>query len=223
MTLTHLMTHATSQSSVKLNFLTLTLKFHTMYLFFCYLLPAWLIQPITMCVYCGSVGRVGHLVIGRSPVRIPAPSSCMSKCPWARYWTPSCSWWAVVAVINVCMCVWMGNCGMYCMYIMQTIYINFYREHSCNRWHTVFSRCYFQINRPDISSSIKHYTCIYMLWITTLDGDLIHLLGHRLTSAEIQPKLAVSQRSPCWVELLYKRQHSAWNKHLRDVRPDHHV
>ena len=25
-------------------------------------------------------------------VQIPAPPKCMSKCPWARYWTPNCSW-----------------------------------------------------------------------------------------------------------------------------------
>ena len=27
--------------------------------------------------------------------RIPAPPGCMSKCPWARYLTPNCSWCAV--------------------------------------------------------------------------------------------------------------------------------
>ena len=48
-----------------------------------------------MCV----AGRAGLLVIGRSLVQISALGraelSCMSKWPWARYWTPNCSWCAV--------------------------------------------------------------------------------------------------------------------------------
>ena len=41
-----------------------------------------------------SVGRAGRLVIGRSLILIPAELSCMSKCPWAKYWPPNCSWCA---------------------------------------------------------------------------------------------------------------------------------
>ena len=67
---------------------------------------------------CGSVGRVGR-VIGRSPVRIPAPPSCIS---WARYWTPNCSWWAVGALhgslchqcMNVCLNGWMWHSALSC-------------------------------------------------------------------------------------------------------------
>ena len=41
-------------------------------------------------VACGSGGRP---MIERSAVRIPAPPVHMSKCPWARHWTPNCSRW----------------------------------------------------------------------------------------------------------------------------------
>lgn len=32
-------------------------------------------------------------VMGRLLVRIPGSLGCMSKHPWARYWTLTCSWW----------------------------------------------------------------------------------------------------------------------------------
>ena len=69
------------------------------------------------CGGCGPMGRVGHLVIGRSPVRIPAPPTCMLKCPWARYWTPklllTSSWrlaWQPSSSVYECV----YECGMYC-------------------------------------------------------------------------------------------------------------
>ncbi len=40
-----------------------------------------------------SVGRAGRPPIRMSVVRSPAPPVRMSKCPWARFWTPKCSWW----------------------------------------------------------------------------------------------------------------------------------
>ena len=52
-----------------------------------------------------SRGGAGCLVIERALVRIPGSPSCMSKCPWARYWTPNCSCWATSAIG-----VWMGEC-----------------------------------------------------------------------------------------------------------------
>ncbi len=41
---------------------------------------------------CGSGGGAGHLLIRRSVVRSLTPV-CMLKCPWERYWSPSCSQW----------------------------------------------------------------------------------------------------------------------------------
>ena len=39
-----------------------------------------------------AAGRAGRLVIRRSLVQISVPGSAeVSKCPWARYWTPHCS------------------------------------------------------------------------------------------------------------------------------------
>ena len=40
-----------------------------------------------------------------------AELGCMSKCPWARYWTPPC---IAASAISVWMCLWMGECGKYC-------------------------------------------------------------------------------------------------------------
>ena len=44
---------------------------------------------------CSSAGRAGWLVIvGSNPSSPGAELSCMSKCPWARSWTPT-SWCAI--------------------------------------------------------------------------------------------------------------------------------
>ena len=64
-------------------------------------------------ITCGSLSEVFKEVervvqlTGRSLVRIPAPTGCLSKCPWARCWTPNCSWWTLHgadSTICVCMC-----------------------------------------------------------------------------------------------------------------------
>ncbi len=72
---------------------------------------------------CSSGGWVGCLLNGRSVVRFPAPFVCMSRCHWARNWTPYCSWWLRHWCIIVCawvsdgtlypaVSVWMGKCRL---------------------------------------------------------------------------------------------------------------
>ena len=68
---------------------------------------------------CSSGGRVGCLVIRRSLVWILALPSCMSKCPWARYWPQiapdeQLAPWIAASAISAWMCVWMSECGKYC-------------------------------------------------------------------------------------------------------------
>ena len=101
------------------------------------------------------MSRAGRLVIG-SVVQIPAPPSCMSKCPWARYWTPNCSWWAVgalhgrVYVISVWMCVRMGKCGMYWTALWAVVRLE---------------KCYKTADHLTFDLKIKHWeTCSLGLW-----------------------------------------------------------
>ena len=56
---------------------------------------------LNICAWRGGYSSV----IGRSLVEIPAPPgwvSCMSKCPWAWYWTPNCSWGPLRWASNLC-------------------------------------------------------------------------------------------------------------------------
>ena len=53
-------------------------------------------EGFSVAIGYSSVGRAGWLVIGRLHVQIPAIDSwaelsCMSKWPWARYWSDNCS------------------------------------------------------------------------------------------------------------------------------------
>ena len=57
---------------------------------------------------CSSGVKAGYLV--RLLVGLPVPPSCMSKCPWARYWTPNCSWWAVDILHGSLRHQWMNVC-----------------------------------------------------------------------------------------------------------------
>ena len=67
-----------------------------------------------------SGGRAGRVVIGGFQVQIPAPPTCMYKCPWARHWTPNCFWWAVGTLhgslfhLCVCVCVRIGEYDKCC-------------------------------------------------------------------------------------------------------------
>ncbi len=51
---------------------------------------------------CGSEGGVSRPLIGKSVVWSLTPKICMPKCPWARHWTPNCSWWLFLQCVNVC-------------------------------------------------------------------------------------------------------------------------
>ncbi len=64
-------------------------------------------QLLCCCCHtgCSSVGRVGCLLIRRLVGQSPAPPVYLSKCPWARYWTPDCSWW----LCHWCMNVWVSD------------------------------------------------------------------------------------------------------------------
>ena len=53
---------------------------------------------------------VAQEVIRRSPVRFFSSPGCTSECPWARYWSPNCSWWAGrhlawQPLLSLCECV----------------------------------------------------------------------------------------------------------------------
>ncbi len=53
-----------------------------------------------------SVGRASRLPIRRSVIWSPALLVCLSKHPWARYWTPNCPWGLCHWCVNVC--VWVS-------------------------------------------------------------------------------------------------------------------
>ena len=71
----------------------------------------WVVFPC-----CGSGGRAGRPMIERSAVRIPAPPVHMSKCPWARHWTPHCLQWVGRHSLPplVCECGSV-DAGIYCL------------------------------------------------------------------------------------------------------------
>ena len=62
---------------------------------------------------CSSTGRAGWIVIERALVQIPALGwaelSRMSKCPWARYWNPNCSW-SAIGTLHGGLCRQWGPC-----------------------------------------------------------------------------------------------------------------
>ena len=60
------------------------------------------------------VALVCRLVIGRWLVPIPSSPSLMPKCPWARYWTPNCSWWAVGTLHDSLCLQCIGECDKCC-------------------------------------------------------------------------------------------------------------
>ena len=82
----------------------------------------WNIQMAAgMCMTWGGSGLVALIWTWRVPqrflVRSRAPPELLSKSPWSRLWTPSCSWWAAWCLAWY-ECVWMGECHSDCDVIL---------------------------------------------------------------------------------------------------------
>ena len=80
-------------------------KQHKVYAQFPLLFSMWMSLLQLQRVSHGSGGRAGRS--NQKVVRSPAPPVRKSKCPWARHWTPNCSWWLSQQPST---CVWMSEC-----------------------------------------------------------------------------------------------------------------
>ena len=111
------------------------------------------------------------LVIWRSLVRFPMV--CMSKCPWARYWTPNCSWCAgrhLALQPLSSVYVWITACRFGQKRLLFTGYL-------CDKWRKHLKKRMRQRELPH-----KHKGVMQVWWRmseATVFYDVWHSNGHQ--------------------------------------------